>query len=267
MTLSPSRCVALAAALLCAACAPAARTPVAPPPAAPALAPARQADPAPARQAGPAPTSAMGFDLSVRNLMRGEGLVGRSPNELRWSPDSRWVYFRWRSSEAKDTTTSLYRVAAAGGAPEPLPDSVSDWTAPAQGEDGWSLDGTARVFERRGDIFVAWTNGTERRITDTPARERAPQLSPDGRTVYFLSGNNLFAVELAGGTLRQLTDVRTEDAPKPDSAKGHRRFLEEEQRRLFGVVRDRVAEREHRERQDSLRTRVRPLYLGRNAAL
>ncbi|HEX5724911.1 MAG TPA: prolyl oligopeptidase family serine peptidase, partial [Longimicrobiaceae bacterium] len=47
----------------------------------------------------------------------------------------------------------------------------------------------------------------------------------------------------------------------------HRRFLEEEQRRLFGVVRDRVAEREHRERQDSLRTRVRPLYLGRNAAL
>ena len=51
------------------------------------------------------------FDLSVRNLMRGPELVGRSPDEVRFSDDARWVYFRWRAPEAPDTARALWRVA------------------------------------------------------------------------------------------------------------------------------------------------------------
>ena len=43
-----------------------------------------------------------------------------------------------------------------------------------------SADRTRTAFERDGDIFVAEADGTERRITDTPVRERSPHLSPDG---------------------------------------------------------------------------------------
>ncbi|HEU0053932.1 MAG TPA: DPP IV N-terminal domain-containing protein, partial [Longimicrobium sp.] len=165
--------------------------------------------------------------------------------------------------------THLYRVSTTGGAPEPLADSVADRTAPGLDDgSGWTPDRARRAYERRGDIFVAdAATGRERRITDTPGRERAPHLSPDGRTVYFLQGNNAFAVPVEGGAYRQLTDIRREEAPKRDTLKGSRLALREDQTELLGVVRDRIEEREHRERVDSLRATVRPLYLGRNTSV
>jgi dipeptidyl aminopeptidase/acylaminoacyl peptidase len=207
-----------------------------------------------------------GFDLSVPSVMRGELLVGRSPSEVRWSEDSRFVYFRWREPESGDTTTALYRVAAEGGAPERLDHDEAFRSAPApQGR--WSANGARRAFERGGDIFVVDRGGREWRITQTPVRERSPHLSPDGETVYYISGNNLYAVPLSGGALRQLTDVRSEDRPAERAREGHARFLEEQQRELFGVVRDRVEEQRHRASVDSARLAVRPAYLGSGASL
>jgi hypothetical protein len=163
-----------------------------------------------------APRSA--FDLSVASIMRGPLLVGRSPDEVRWSPDSRTVWFRWRDPEARDTATRLYRVAASGGAPVAVADADALYAAPA--ENGrWSADHTRRAEIRNGDVFVVDADGREHRITQTPAGERGAHLSPDGRTVYFVSAGNVYAVRVdGGGPLRQLTDLRTEDAPRPDSA-------------------------------------------------
>jgi len=236
--------------------------PSAPPTAAPAAAVADREIEMPAPRA----VEPGGFDLSVQNIMRGEGLVGRSPTEVRWSDDSRWVFFRWREPENPDTTTYLYRLAASGGAPERLDDDTARWTVPSP-RGAWSRDGRMRAFEREGDIFVTHVDGTEQRITDTPVRESNPHLSRDGRTVFFTSGGNLFAVALDGAPVRQLTDLLTEDAPSDRDTEGYRRFLEEQERELIGAVRDRIAEREHREALDSVRTSVRRVYLGRGSSL
>jgi dipeptidyl aminopeptidase/acylaminoacyl peptidase len=222
--------------------------------------------PAPAAAQAAREAAAAPFDLSVASVMRGELLTGRSPNELRWSEDGRWLYFRWRDPESRDTTTHVYRVAAGRTTPQRLADSVAYRTAPAMSGD-WSADRRRRAFERNGDVFVAAVGGRERRITDTPARERAAQLSGDGRTVFFLSGSNLYATPVEGGPLRQLTDVRAEAAPTDKDAEGQRKYMEEQQTELFGVIRDRVAEKEHREALDSVRTAVRPLYIGKNATV
>src|SRR4051812_37559706 len=189
---------------------------------------------APAHAAA-APRPASAFDLSVASIMRGPLLVGRSPDEVRWSADSRYVWFRWRDPDARDTTTRLYRAAVAGGAPVAVADSAALYGAPA--ENGrWNADHTRRAETRNGDVFVVDAAGRERRITQTPATERTPHLSPDGQTVYFVSANNVYAVAVdGGGPLRQLTDIRLEDAPHPDSARGQRKFLEEQQRELFDV--------------------------------
>lgn len=210
--------------------------------------------------------SAAGFDLSVQNVMRGELLVGRSPTEVRWSTDSRHVFFRWRDPESRDTTTSIYRLPAGGGDPQRLSDAEALRTAPAP-QGSWSADGRRRAFERGGDIHVEDVRGRSWRVTETPARERQPHLSPDGATVYFLSGNNVHAVALDGGPLRQLTDLRLEDRPRTPEREGHAGFLEEQQREILGAVRDRVREREHREAVDSARLTVRPTYLGKNVNL
>ena len=210
---------------------------------------------------------ASGFDLSVRNIMRGPELVGRSPDEVRFSEDGRWVYFRWRAPEARDTATHVYRVPAAGGAPERLADSAADRVAPARGNGGWNADRTRRAFVRLGDVFVADLNGTERRITHTPAREDGAQLSRDGSTVYWVSGGNLFATAVDGGPLRQLTDVRAEAAPRDPPRDGQRGTLRRQQTELFDVVRGREEQRLRREQLDSLRASVRPVYVGKDASV
>jgi len=212
------------------------------------------------------PPNAAAFDLSVRNIMRGELLVGRSPNEVRWSPDSRHVFFRWRDPESGDTTTHVYRVAAGGGAPERLADSVARRTVPPP-RGRWSRDARMQAFERDGDVFVVDTRGVERRITDTPARESQPHLSRDGNTVFFVRDGNIHAVGLAGGPLRQLTDLRGEEEPRQREAEAQRRNLQDRERELIAAVRDRVREREHREALDSARIRVRPVFLGKNVSV
>jgi dipeptidyl aminopeptidase/acylaminoacyl peptidase len=220
---------------------------------------------APARAQAPARSGAA-FDLTVANIMRGEGLVGRSPDELRWAADSRSVVFRWRDPESKDTTTHLYRAAISGGAPVPLPDSTAAREAPALAG-SWSADRTRRAEIRDGDVYVVDRNGRSHRVTRTPVRERGAHLSPDGETVYYLSGNNVFAVAVDGGTIRQLTDLRLADRPKEDSATAQRKFLEEEQKRIFEVIRDQVREKEHSEAVDSARLEVRPTWLGKRASV
>ncbi|MBB4637423.1 prolyl oligopeptidase family serine peptidase [Longimicrobium terrae] len=212
-----------------------------------------------------AQTAANGYDLSVRNIMRGPELVGRSPDEVRWSDDGRWVYFRWRNPEARDTATHVYRVAAAGGEPQMLADSVADRVAPAMAG-AWNRDRTRRAAERMGDVYVT-VDGRERRITDTPTRERQPELSRDGRTVFFVSGTNLWSVPVEGGPLRQLTDIRSEAAPRPPETAGQRGALRQDQTELFDVIRDRDEERRRREQVDSLRATVRPAYIGRNMSV
>ena len=36
------------------------------------------------------------FDLTIDNIMRGPGLVGYPPEEVRWTPDGSKVYFSWK---------------------------------------------------------------------------------------------------------------------------------------------------------------------------
>lgn len=206
------------------------------------------------------------FDLSVANIMRGELLVGRAPSEVRWSEDSRWVYFRWRDPNVADTTTHTHRVAGRGGSPERLPDSLAWRTAPT-GQGDWSADGRRRAVSRNGDIHVVDISGRERRITDTPVRETDAHLSPDGSIVYFLRNNNVFAVAVDGGPVRQLTDIRLADGPGDADEEGISRVLQEQQRELFGAIEAWAREREHREATDSVRTTVRPTYLGKGTRL
>jgi hypothetical protein len=60
------------------------------------------------------------FELTVDSIMRGPGLVGWAPTSLRWSADSRILYFEWRKPGEKDPST--YAVDRGGGDPRKLSD-------------------------------------------------------------------------------------------------------------------------------------------------
>jgi dipeptidyl aminopeptidase/acylaminoacyl peptidase len=207
------------------------------------------------------------FEFSIANIMRGPEVYGREPQQVRWTPDSRWLYFMWNEpgTDWREPLRS-YRVRPdAGARPERMSDTHMDSVGPLIQPGRLSPDKRLRVVSFQGDVYVVdLTRGTTRRLTDTPAAETDPSFSADGTAVFFVRDNNVFSVDLAGGLTRQLTDVRAGPAPR-DSAKtqGQRATLEIQQRDLFDAVRDRVradsiaaAERKGREGR-----RVKPLYL------
>ncbi|HSJ07314.1 MAG TPA: prolyl oligopeptidase family serine peptidase [Longimicrobiales bacterium] len=215
----------------------------------------------------PAHGQTAAFTLDVPSIMRGPELVGEPPADVTWSDDGRWIYFRWKpGGRPWDEPTSLYRAAAAGGAPERLSDAASDSAAVILAPGDISTDERWRVVSHDGDLHIIDRRSMAvRRLTHTRTPKSSPVFSRDGRTVYFVADNNLFSLSLTDGALRQLTDVRAGPPPGEAATRtGQRRFLEDQQRVLFEHVRRQVERRDA----DSARARARrpepaPLYLDR----
>src|ERR671919_719740 len=55
------------------------------------------------------------LELTVDSIMRGPDLVGYPPTGLRWSADSRQLYFEWRKPGEDEAST--YVVSRDGGEP------------------------------------------------------------------------------------------------------------------------------------------------------
>ena len=222
-----------------------------------------------ATSAAHAQTAAAPFEFTIPSIMRGPEHVGRPPVDVRWTHDSQWIYFRW-VEPGTDWREDLkwFRVRAQPGSrPERMTPSQMDTLGALIAAGDESQDRSMRAVEYEGDIFVVdQRSGTLRRITDTRERETSPKFDAEGKRVFFLRNDNAFAFELAGGTIRQLTDIRTGTPPKDSvPGPGMRGSLEREQRALFDVIKDQLRkdsiEKAERERRDSLRTK--PFWLKR----
>src|SRR5581483_827587 len=222
------------------------------------------------------------FDLTIANIMRGPEHYGREPQNVRWSPDGQWIYFMWLPPGTDwRETPKPYRVRAqAGATPERVGDADWDRIQPLVADGAMSHDGSRKITAVAGDLWlVDLKASTARRLTTTVAAESNPAFSADERRAFFVRDGNAWSIDLTSGETRQLTDIRTggeavaaqagaggrggrggggRGAPPPVSqgsqAQGgrgrggnpQRTALEEEQRRLFAVIRD-------QQRADSIR--------------
>ena len=189
------------------------------------------------------------FELSVRNIMRGPELVGESPTQVRWTDDSRWLYFRWRPGGLDwHEERSLYRVPAAGGTPEKLDDDAAYEAAVLIAGGDLSRDRRWRVSTVRGDLYLVDRRAmTTRRLTHTEDSEGSAIFSEDGGSVLFQREGNVYRLTLESGELEQITRVSTDPAPEEEKeAEGQRAFLETQQVELFEHI-SRQKEREKEE--------------------
>ncbi|MBI1765508.1 MAG: prolyl oligopeptidase family serine peptidase [Acidobacteria bacterium] len=166
----------------------------------------------------PAPASAQQpkkFDLTVDSIMRGPDLVGYEPTRVYWSPDSQRVYFRWkRAGEPRLKEPDLYVVNRDGGGLRKLSEDEAKLAPPANGE--VSKDKRLTVFTEDGDLWLYDNAKNERRrLTETQEGESNAHFTRDQRSVYFTRNNNLYVLALDGGSLRQLTDIRTGGGAAP----------------------------------------------------
>ncbi len=97
------------------------------------------------------------------------------------------------------------RVAAALGAADGM-DKATAQSFARRSSFQMNSDHTAALFEHAGDLFYANFDGAAAlRLTKTAAAEELATFSPDANRVAFVRDNNLFVVDLATLTERQLT--------------------------------------------------------------
>lgn len=151
---------------------------------------------------------------AVSRTLDPERFDGRVVTSIRYKRDGRLSFQPHYSVREK---RQLMVVDAAGGTPRQLTELAFDAGSPT-----WSPDGRTLFFtgderqdeelraENSGDIWSVDANGgTVRRLTTNPGTESAPAVSPDGRSLAFLSTpergaqTDLLVVEIGpGGNFR-----------------------------------------------------------------
>ena len=188
--------------------------------------------------------------LTVDSIMRGPDLVGYPPSGLRWSGDSRDLFFEWRKPGEQESAT--YVLSQNTTAPRRLTDEERKLAPPING--AWDEARRRVVFAEGGDIVVLDTVArTRQQVTRTTAAESGPHWARNDTAVTFVSQNNLFIVPLATGSIEQLTDVKPRRRETRDT--GSQKFVREQEAALLEVTREVVARRkadEEKRKKDAL---------------
>ncbi|MGI9105865.1 MAG: alpha/beta fold hydrolase [Pyrinomonadaceae bacterium] len=224
------------------------------------------------------------FELTVDSIMRGPALVGYTPAEVRWSQDSRQVYFRWKQAgEPRLREMDLYVVNRDGTNLRKLSEDEAKQAPPANGE--LSKDKTLTVFAEEGDIYLyEHARGARRQVTRTIEAETNPHFTRDQKSIYFTRQNNLYRLALFdGGSLEQLTDIRSGGSSSSSSSGqttggGQQRqggtgeaqqrgtdsqeVLKKEERQLLEAVRERAERREEQEAKRKAREKRKPYNIA-----
>jgi hypothetical protein len=148
-------------------------------------------------QVSPAPSPQGRLELTVDSIMRGPNLVGWTPTALRWSADSRHLYFDWRKPGEKESST--YVVGRDGGAPRKLTDEEGKNVPAANGR--WDKAHRRVLFVDDGDVvMVDGASGSRRHITRTTGGESNPRWARNDTHVTYVRAGNLFMVQPAAET-------------------------------------------------------------------
>lgn len=175
--------------------------------------------------------------LSIEKIMRDPKWIGVSPSNIRWSDDSKKVYFEWNpQSEYRGSTYSITTSSI-------IPQKVG--TEEQRGFPGysgaWNKKHTERVYVKSGNIFLEDVKtGKTVQLTNTTDRMDNPSFSADENKILFTHGNNLYALKLNGGGLEQLTNfVKTASKKHNDNSDetDQSKWLKAQQLELFDIVR------------------------------
>jgi dipeptidyl aminopeptidase/acylaminoacyl peptidase len=183
-------------------------------------------------------------ELTIEKIMRDPKWIGTPPTNIRWSPDSKTVYFNWNPEQAPGD--SLYKITPTQTTPQKVSRSERV-NLPAPGT--YNKNYTRLVYERDGDIFLLdIPTSKTTRITQTTGRETNPYFSGDDKLIIFTLEQNLYAWDLTSGSFIQLTDFRRGKKPQSPVQTEQEKWLERDQLAYLKVLRDRRDQREAAEK-------------------
>ena len=224
--------------------------------------------------------------LSIDAIMRGPGLVGYDPQNVRWSLEGSKLFFQWKKySDPVEAPLDTYAVSRDGSNLKKLSDEEAKQAPPIFGQSTKEKKWT--VFADQGDLFLYdHAKGERRQLTRTSDVESQPRFLKDERRISFVRGGNLFVMALDTPMVEQVTDIRAAGAVPavavaPTAGRGGRggggataavstedqkgtdsqEFLKKEERDLLDVVRDRAKRREEADAKKKKENPRKPMTL------
>ncbi|HTE00493.1 MAG TPA: prolyl oligopeptidase family serine peptidase [Mucilaginibacter sp.] len=186
--------------------------------------------------------------LTVEKIMRDPKWIGTSPSNIRWSDDSKKIYFTWNPNATDHD--ELYSITPNDSKPQVV--SLEERKVLPAANGNWNKKHTIKLFEKNGDIFLSdITKGKITQLTSTIDRESNPAFNGDESQVLFLRGDNLYALKLNSGELKQLTNfVKAATAQAATGRRGRlgadskdggnqqEKWLKAQQLELFDVIKE-----------------------------
>lgn len=206
------------------------------------------------------------FQLTVDSIMRGPGLVGYQPREIRWSGRGDRIYFEWKqATDPLRNDFDLYEVKPDGGGLLKIPPEEKKLIPPAQGGDT-TKDRRFTTYVNGGDIYLYDHSAARARaLTTTSESETSPRFLRDGKRIAYTRANNLFVISIDNGSIVQLTDIKPPGTPVPPEEKkrtASQEYLKHEERELLQSIRDRALKKEEDEAQKKKENPRKPFRLG-----
>jgi len=175
--------------------------------------------------------------LTVEKIMRDPKWMGVSPSNIRWSDDSKKIYFNWNPNSTE--RDELFSITASNLKPQKVSlDEQRDMT-PENGR--WNKKHTLKIFERNGDIYLLNVrNGKIAQLTNTTDRELYPTFTGDeSGIIYTNAANNLYKINLAQGGLTQLTNfVKAASGSKKNNDNQQEKWLKKQQLEFFDIIKE-----------------------------
>jgi dipeptidyl-peptidase-4 len=175
--------------------------------------------------------SPQGKQLTVERIYSQPSLSGRLTRGLVWTPDGKTLCYFEVTGSGRNAKNAIWGISAATGEKKEivsaeklesaLPEDKSKPTqatglgrrAPAEYQ--WAPSGEAILFV--GPNSLSWFDLKSQQAKVIVAGKEAiadAKISPDGQWVSFVRGHNVFAVNVADGKVRALTNGGTEDVRK-----------------------------------------------------
>jgi len=173
--------------------------------------------------------------LTVEKIMRDPQWMGVSPSNIRWSDDSKKIYFNWNPD--KTERDELFYITPGNTKPQKV--SLADRRNMIPETGKWNKKRTLKTYEKNGDIYLLEVaTGKTTQLTNTTSRENNPTFSGDEGSIVFTNDNNLYQLKLNKGELTQLTNfVKAATGEKKPAKDGEQAaWLKKQQLELFDII-------------------------------
>ena len=204
---------------------------------------------------------------TLETIMAHPDWIGNPPDEPYFGDDGRSVYYLRKRNGTEQMDLIRVDLESGNSAFVALGDRGK---ADAPGGD-LSLDRRWKTYARNGDVFLKdLQTGTLRQITRTEEMERDPRFLVGDSRITFQRGDAAFVFDLVSGTLAQPAVLQLKKDPAADEDSG---YLDEQQERLFEIIRKRKEDETVEREEDRASRQVDPTraplpwYLGEDVEI